>query len=76
MSSGKEKEGGDHRDEHSGSQDQRLGRQSEGERPPELTSSLQELIAAEVAKAVKSLLPTLVRPQTEVTNRYDRYRPP
>ncbi|KAI3787749.1 hypothetical protein L2E82_00138 [Cichorium intybus] len=76
MSSGKEKEGGDHRDEYSGSQDSRLGRESEGERPPELTSSLQELIVAEVAKAVKSLLPTLVRPQTEVTNRDDRDRPP
>ncbi|KAI3708555.1 hypothetical protein L2E82_37779 [Cichorium intybus] len=76
MSSGKEKEGGDRRDEHSRSQDSRLGRQSEGESPPKLTSSLQELIAAEVAKAVKSVLPTLVRPQTEVTKRDDRDRPP
>lgn len=67
MSVGKEKERGDPPRDKSGSRDSSKEYQPEGERPPEIQSNMQAMIAAEVAKAIKDILPTYLKPQAEVT---------
>ncbi|KAI3708179.1 hypothetical protein L2E82_37303 [Cichorium intybus] len=69
MSAGKEKEQGDPQRYKSGSRDSGKEHQPEGERPPEIQSNMQAMIAAEVAKAIKDILPTYLKPQVEATTR-------
>ncbi|KAI3789919.1 hypothetical protein L2E82_02726 [Cichorium intybus] len=67
MSAGKEKERGDPSRDKSGSRDSGKEHQPEGERPPEIQSNMQAMIAAEVAKAIKDILPTYLKPLAEAT---------
>ncbi|KAI3753681.1 hypothetical protein L2E82_25742 [Cichorium intybus] len=76
MSAGKEKERGDPSRDKLGSRDSGKEHQPEGERPPETQSNMQAMIAAEVTKALKELLPTYLRPQTEAATGGPSGQPP
>ncbi|KAI3506081.1 hypothetical protein L1887_28437 [Cichorium endivia] len=67
MSTEKEKERGDLSRDQAGSRDSGRERQPEGERPPKIQSNMQAMIATEVTKVIKEILPTYLKPQAEAT---------